>query len=91
MGVTPTQIPPNQFDNKSITFKCGHDVFDMLEFEWNPSRYHQLPSNIQSCIIVILMMSLKEPITRIPIHPETLFYLLPKEIIHLIFHWLCKL
>ena len=33
--------------------------------------------------MVILMMSLKEPITRIPIHPESLFYLLPKEIIYL--------
>ena len=37
LNVTPTQIPPDQFDNKSITFKCGNDVLNF----WNLNGIHQ--------------------------------------------------
>jgi len=51
--------------------------------EWNPSSHHSFPSSRRN-EIKIMMISLRNPITKEPNHPESFFFIIPKDILFII-------
>jgi len=52
--------------------------------EWNPSSHHQFPSSTRNEIKIMMMISLRNPITKEPNHPESFFFIIPKDILFII-------
>ncbi len=66
--------------------KCKMDTFSKENFQ-------DLNNSIKQAILSILIISLKisDDNYVVPLHSETLFYKLPKEILCLIFYWIIVL
>jgi hypothetical protein len=58
--------------------------------EWNPSSHHQFPSLIRNEIKIMMMISLRNPITKEPNHPESNLYLLPKDVLFIIAKYIAE-
>lgn len=53
---------------------------DYLRGEWSYKKHHLFLNEIQNEIFTVLLLSLLNPITKYPRHPNCLLYILPKEI-----------
>jgi hypothetical protein len=57
-------------------------VWQQLPIKWHPSNFALLPSFVRAQIRCVLMLSLRERNEkRLPRHPETFFWILPKELL----------
>jgi len=83
----PTSITMNPQHHILVGDGNGHiQIFKshISPLEWNPSLHHQFPSSIRNEIKIMMMISLRNPITKEPNHPESFFYLIPKDILFII-------
>lgn len=63
-------------------------LLDLLGTKWTKKEHKNFPSSCKNIIKTLLILNLKNSETRKPKYEETLFYLLPKEILTEIFQFL---